>query len=517
MTDPERVELNELCSALVDGTITESQRERLQDLLRQGEEARRFYVRAMQLSASLHGYAAEMQSEAAEQKIIRPAQWQRWLWPMAAAAIVMLAVWLPRPTPPPPVPHELAELVAMVTGGKDCQWEGGTFANGDEVAAGQELELKAGLAELTFDSGAQLVMQAPARLSVRSAWEAELKRGTVKANVPQEAIGFRVVNAAVEVVDLGTEFGVTAHEDGAAEVFVLKGAVEVHSRDAAGQRQGKSVLREKQAKRFAKAGQDDVRDREAKFAKLMQKVAIDRLSKPLKYARWSFDEGSGGVANVSEPNGGALPVAAGPGTRWVPGRFGKALEFDGTFATQAGLMGPLRRGIRSVAFWVQTPPSGPNAETFLAFPGPRIWGPALELGWNRTSAEGVFGAVRFDSPMGSLVGSTPLRDGRWHHVAVVLGAPPKVTGKPPLKFYVDGRLENFSGKNPFRRSARMAEGALLWLAGAPGGGDHFVGALDELVLVDLPLTPQEIRHLMQTNTLLSPAAIAQFGAVEVVQ
>lgn len=76
MNDSERVELNELCSALVDGRLSAEENDRLQALLRGSEEARQFYVRAMQLSSSLYGYAAEMQSEPAEPaNVIRPSFW----------------------------------------------------------------------------------------------------------------------------------------------------------------------------------------------------------------------------------------------------------------------------------------------------------------------------------------------------------------------------------------------------------------------------------------------------------
>ena len=64
--DDERLELNELCGALVDGTLDAAQRKRLAEMLANSEEARRFYVRAMSLSASLHEYASEMQTEPAE-------------------------------------------------------------------------------------------------------------------------------------------------------------------------------------------------------------------------------------------------------------------------------------------------------------------------------------------------------------------------------------------------------------------------------------------------------------------
>jgi anti-sigma factor RsiW len=53
MNDNERVELNELISALVDGRASAFDHARLEEMLAASEEARRFYVRSMAMSASL--------------------------------------------------------------------------------------------------------------------------------------------------------------------------------------------------------------------------------------------------------------------------------------------------------------------------------------------------------------------------------------------------------------------------------------------------------------------------------
>ena len=45
-------------------------------------------------------------------------------------------------------------------------------------------------------------------------------------------------------------------------------------------------------------------------------------------AAWFFDEGNGKTASDSTGNGHDGAIEAGP--KWVKGRFGKALEFDGT-------------------------------------------------------------------------------------------------------------------------------------------------------------------------------------------
>ncbi len=97
---------------------------------------------------------------------------------------------------------------------------------GSQLQKGQRIELARGFVEVTFDSGAQVVLQGPASLDVKSAWAATLNRGTLKAHVPPEAVGFSISNPNVEIVDLGTEFTMSAEAGGAAEVLVLKGEVE---------------------------------------------------------------------------------------------------------------------------------------------------------------------------------------------------------------------------------------------------------------------------------------------------
>src|SRR4051794_1967450 len=102
LTDKEILELNELCNAIADATITQKQKARLSTWLAESEEVRRFYIRAMALSASLYRYASEMQSEAPDafvpsSKIIRPAIW--WgFGSLAAAACLVFVLWFATPT-----------------------------------------------------------------------------------------------------------------------------------------------------------------------------------------------------------------------------------------------------------------------------------------------------------------------------------------------------------------------------------------------------------------------------------
>jgi ferric-dicitrate binding protein FerR (iron transport regulator) len=520
MNDNERVELNELISALVDERVTAGERQRLEEILAASDEARRFYVRSMAMSASLFEHAGEMQGELPEPLNVVPfSGWSRWAAPLAAAAAVLLGIFLARSIFGPGQSgnfEEQPESVARLSGSKDCKWIGAAPAPGDELARGRHLELESGFAELTFDSGAQVTLTGPAALDLRSAWEADLQRGTLKANVPPEAVGFRVTNAAVEVVDLGTEFSITAEEGGAAEVFVLKGAVEVKPRGGSGE-QLRSVLREKQARRFAKAGASDVRDGDGKFQRYAAKIAVERMAHPLNYVRWSFDEGAGEIAgavsNSGSDSGIRLGKSEAPRSHWTAGQWGGALQLDGQPAVTAKLSGAVSRGARSVACWIRLPAeaSVSGEQSFMAFPlgrPPQSW---AEFSWNSLPGEGVLGALRMQSSHGEAVGTTVLRDGKWHHLAAIFGQPAKNGNKAHAKLYVDGRLESFSLRSGARRGTAGVPAGLdgaLWLGGRPGSSTGATVVVDELLLVDRQLSPPEIRHLMRTNQLISSEVLA---------
>ena len=239
LEDRQILELNDLCDAIIEGTASGAQRARLEQLIGESEDARKYYIKATDLSASLSHYAGEMQMEAAD----APRSLSRFLssnvlkFGALAAAITIAFAWWTTHKPEkvnkshasPPSP---TEFVARLTGLKDATWtkESTIAASGDFLRRGQRLNLASGFAEVTFDSGAVLLLQGPAVLDVNSAWDSALRRGTIRANVPSQAIGFRVANSAVEVVDLGTAFSMVADSEGGADVFVLQGEVEAMPR-----------------------------------------------------------------------------------------------------------------------------------------------------------------------------------------------------------------------------------------------------------------------------------------------
>ena len=526
-SDEDRLELSALCGALADGTLDAEQRKRLAEMLATSEEARRFYVRAMSLSASLHEYAGEMQSDAPDLPPAheRPA-WTRWTaGALAAAAAVALAFWLGGLVKRDAGADALAvekdsdESVAQISGAKNCQWRGIALQPGDDLRRGQRIELVSGFAEITFDSGAQITVEGPAAVVLNSEWEAALERGTLKVVVPAEAIGFRITNPAVAVVDPGTEFSMVADAGGARELFIIKGAVEVQSREEAEREQPGLVLHENQARRFAGSGASEVRDRDQKLARLSRKTSLDRLVQPANYVHWSFDELNGGTfpgtilgAGTGSHNARIQAVKGGDfaGQR-TAGRFLGALRFDGTMCATAPFAGLSKRAAHTAALWVKVPLDAPLSEAgaMLSWPSPP-GGSAVEIIWNRNPDFGALGALKTKAARGVFAGTTPLRDGMWHHIAVAV-SPGRKADAMQVRQYVDGRLEGVSAKRFAKRTAvRPADASApdILSIGRGQGGPRFRGELDELFIADRVLAPQEIRYLMYHNQPLRAEPLA---------
>ncbi len=116
---------------------------------------------------------------------------------------------------------------ARVTAAVNCRWADPAAAPGKDgrLTTGQTVELTGGVAEITFNKGAHVLLEAPATLKIKTDNSVYLQAGKVVAKVPKEAVGFTVLTSWAEVVDLGTEFAVQSDADGQGEAHVFSGRV----------------------------------------------------------------------------------------------------------------------------------------------------------------------------------------------------------------------------------------------------------------------------------------------------
>lgn len=534
LDDRDILELNDLCNAVVDETLTDAKRERLERRLSESEDVRRFYVQAMDLSSSLCFHAGESQMEAADApgRILSTVVSRKWMWTAVAASVfcaggIWATGWRAQNADPAAVVTASGpiEFVARITGEKGVTWAEGSspLAVGTFLRRDSCLNLSQGFAEITFDSGAVVLLEGPAELDLNSAWNSTLRRGALTANVPPQAVGFRVSNPVVDVVDMGTEFSMIAEEQGAAEVFVLTG--EVEAVPAGQDEQDSLLLRANESRRFASSGVSNPLNQERMFARFRSPIILDEHSEPVSYVHWSFDVHNDGVlaATVAgfspqshdltllKKSPAALASAATSGFR------GDALRFDGKQVAKAQFPGLSGSFTRTIGFWVNIPKDAPlsNSYAMVAWraDSDKLGSRPVHISWNRNPSEGPMGAIRTDFSGGHAMGTTSLRDGRWHHVSVVFVPGDDPEAPVQVKQYVDGRLESntvtagprLSIAGNFKSDETLADGDLLWLGCRLGGSgpkrERFVGSIDEIFIADRSLEPGDVVRLMEGHDL----------------
>ena len=203
---------------------------------------------------------------------------------------------------------------------------------------------------------------------------------------------------------------------------------------------------------------------------------------------WDFDEGAGtttaDVTDNTNPRDGTFQGAP----DWVPGKFGKALKFDGDDAVNVGHYSELSINTRTMAM-----------EAWVRNPGGTFDGIIL----NKESTYEI--AVRSGGRFACAINTTEtgwfwinagfVNDGSWHHVVCQLADDGRI------KLYVDGALSAQSAVvlinglvKPTTQPLRIARRA---------GGSYFHGEIDEVAVYDYALTASEIADHASAGELLN--------------
>lgn len=210
-----REEVQSLADAMVEETITEAQIARLTGLLQSNPEAQLFYLRYLDLEASLH---VEMRGGARREPLPRAvAPWKKAA--LAAAAMLLIGLagfFLLRPPAAP----------AVLARSHDATWSrpSAVLHLGAPLTRGS-YRLEKGIAELRFASGVTAVVEGPSDFELTTPLEMRLNSGQVVCRADPGTKGFTVHTSKAEVLDLGTEFGVRIGEAGRTEVQVYEGEV----------------------------------------------------------------------------------------------------------------------------------------------------------------------------------------------------------------------------------------------------------------------------------------------------
>ena len=210
---------------------------------------------------------------------------------------------------------------------------------------------------------------------------------------------------------------------------------------------------------------------------------------------------------TSLPGSAAIP-------RWTQGMFNSAVSFSGQDDyIQTEFPGFGGSSARTVSLWVKVPEDLKETEGYalVSWGAHSTPGDTWQVSINPDQADGPVGSLRVGTHEGEVVGSTDLRDGKWHHLAAVLyeGRPANVSTH--ILIYVDGRLESAARKSvmrintdisgPMAQRVAFGKNSAVRSAGAKMPKHTFRGAIDEVTLCPAALSQKEIVRLMATGRI----------------
>lgn len=171
------------------------------------------------------------------------------LWVLSHTYIspsIQVAIQLPMDAKQHGMPFTRPEprIVGRITSMVDCKWNNTdtTPTYKASVLLGQKYTLVSGLMEITYDTGATVILQGPVTYQVEASNGGFISFGKLTGKVTAEtARGLTIRTPTAIVTDLGTEFGVEVSKEGKTTSHVFRGSVEL--RTATTDKHAKSIVR----------------------------------------------------------------------------------------------------------------------------------------------------------------------------------------------------------------------------------------------------------------------------------
>ena len=529
----------EVCGLAFDEMDGAIDPDRIVRLLDEEEAVELRRLRAAEADARREAEAAarrhELEFDRKSLRVEPPRTPWRWYVGAAVAASLLFALsnlMLPDPPLAPREPLVAAApsappVVGKVSKSLDARWQDSTqsVAIGSPLRAGS-VALESGVVEIEFETGARVVIEAPATLQLVSTDRARLERGRVVVHVPEEALGFTLLSKAASFVDLGTEFGVAVSDSGEASVQVLDGEVALVR---GGRNDSKpSMMMQVGAANLVSADGSHVEAIAFDRSQFIRRVPASPYelavlkSRPLFY--WRLSESSDGVVESSGrlPARGHATFGLQLGVEGIHGEAGSAAQM---WSTHGGIdLGKidelnLRTDFTCEA-WVRSKPisfggrPAPPQRVLSTFDrGPERTGFAFGVvgaPWYRLPEEGILAHFTVHGVY-DCISTVSVREDQWTHLATVVNS----TGEPSL--YMNGELVGIRYRQ--QRDARDGDdspeswiSAKDWdrpLLGSPSGGparlgkhpagsaernatEEFQGWMSDVAVYDRALTAEEI-------------------------
>ena len=290
-------EFHQALSRLADRDISPELFQKLEEYLLESEEARNDYREFMHLQSLI---GLEINVHHGQQKVVpieriisRQKRRALKVALLSAAAVFLIGMVTMRLFF---VAEKVPTLVFETSPGTQFELTHSGVSDDLEGAVlenGSRLTLRQGTVELNFASGVKSIVIAPADMTLHDDNKLYLNQGTAWFQVPKGAEGFTVKTKELNIVDLGTEFGVIATPDDHDALHVFKGKVKV---TALRVRKESDTLTAGQACRIDPIGRlVSVKPEIKKFLTVLP-TSLPAYSGPMEFTDGTHSLGEGGVS-----------------------------------------------------------------------------------------------------------------------------------------------------------------------------------------------------------------------------
>ncbi|BCX47753.1 hypothetical protein HAHE_16610 [Haloferula helveola] len=504
MNSNESGELLAAFMELEDGSIDPRRRDELMAELERSPAARRAYLEYFQHSAVLKMEGAKMH-ERGLLPVIDSSVAQRRLFQRsmlaAAAVIALVAAILGLVAISQPGPDS-----AKVTVAADTLWSVDSVAREEDrkesdVTEGSTVRVMSGIARLELESGATLAIQGPAEVRFPKLNQPDLVHGMLWFDSGTSDDSFELKTPELIVRDIGTRFGVRVPEQGAAEIHLIEGELQVLNRKQ--EPVITSLKPDGKAREVPLFGEPSEKPlAEDPFPDLAELLEADRNypttvrgQSPLRYWRFEDDRRGHSDSTESQVIGGEPGVGSNEAFHGFD-HDNRCLRLIGTEddSLVAGPSETHEMGQRegAVSFWIRREP-GITHEEILWLVGPVPEGkrnPQVCLVYTSLAESGrVRMFIKNDGADVVLASSRSVADGRWHHIAASWGT-------ASAELFVDGQSAA-ADHGPRGLTSTSSAGSRVRF-GKPSedltdqGAKHFRGWVDEIAMWSRPLTPAEV-------------------------
>ncbi|MBN2376268.1 MAG: FecR domain-containing protein [Sedimentisphaerales bacterium] len=399
------------------------------------------------------------------------------------------------PVLPTPTASTDLKMVATITQVRNARWANTKLKIGQGTRLNaSSLYLQSGMAQIIFDDGATVILQAPSEFEIVSSNKMTLRRGKLVAHVPPEAFGFVINTPEASIVDLGTEFGVEIGEEKQSDIYVFQGKVVLAIEDEQSPVMRHQVITKGQARRIsAVANQTEIQEISFENKKFQRRMPRKNL-----IAYWNFDDDLSNVQGNTAYDGIAIgnPVISSEDVKVGIG----ALKIDNATGTDYVKIPsnvlqdssiPFKNTVTAWYKYEDISGDGSDERNFLWETAPNSYSLSFAIRNNGDIKE-VQWFTDFPAKGRLLIGSPAVNDGQWHHAAVVIDLYAK-----RLEFYHDGTLldvENCYVVSQYRKSKKEFH---IGNHREGDGSRNWDGYIDDVAIFNIALNSAQIKALYE--------------------